>query len=91
MLSYTRWKESMVRDRMDRYPDSELTRKECEYDLNESRWWTDHVLPSLEAGESLTPAICRRLVAMEVRLAWIAKHFDGQVPRVYFDTGRVIQ
>ena len=87
MLTYNQWKKAVVEARV---RECEVTVEEAEFGLSINDWWKQYVQPCLNEGKRLTLPVCRCLAKnwpFNV-LAWIAKNWPGQMPRVYYESGK---
>ena len=87
MLTYKKWIKAVVAYRMREHS---CTKKDAKFGLDYDSYWTQYVIPSLNRGDHLTLPVCRSIVKNHPVpvLGWIWKTYPGQMPSVYFDTGR---
>jgi len=87
--TYKKWKESVITDRMENY---DCNREDASFWLDTGTWWLQNIQPALVAGEMLTLSVCRSLIKNRggSPLIHIDKHYPGQMPKVYYDTGKLV-
>lgn len=88
-MTYRQWRESVIDKRVAKYG---CTRADADFFTRPNDWWSDHLEPALNAGETLSQAVCRSVAEHGVfSLAYIARHWEDRIPRYTdFLTGRVI-
>lgn len=88
MLTYTRWRKSVIDARVAKY---DCTRDEADFFTRPDDWWSLHIKPALDAGEMLTKPVCRSIARNGggLSLVQISKFYPGQMPVVIFKTGKV--
>lgn len=88
MLTFKKWIKAVVATRIREHG---CTAKDAKYGLTYSDYWSRYVVKSMDSGKNLTPSVCRSIAKNHPYpiLAWIDKNYEGQLPSVYYDTGKV--
>tara|TARA_R110000782_G_scaffold73240_1_gene146587 strand:+ start:1122 stop:1421 length:300 start_codon:yes stop_codon:yes gene_type:complete len=87
--TYSDWKAVTIHARRVLYGSS---RTDASFWIAPSDWWSQNIKPALDAGEVLTLPVCRSIAANGggFSLMQIDKHYQGQMPKVYYDNGQTI-
>jgi hypothetical protein len=88
ILTYVQWRDKRVRERRFLY---NCSKKSAMYGIVPSDWYRDEVIPKLNKGAEITPALAKSMKKNGVSLWWINKHYPDQWP-LYLDlNGKVIK